>query len=61
MCDEAIQGFQIRFDPNCDLPLFVSSVETDIKRIPTNYLSKSVREDSFFAYIIANNLTKTSR
>ena len=32
MCDETIQGFHIRFDPNCDLPLFVSFAETDIKK-----------------------------
>ncbi len=34
MCNETIQGFQIRFDPNCDLPLFVSFIETDIKKEP---------------------------
>ena len=34
MCHETIQGFQIRLDPNCDLPLFVSFAETDIKKEP---------------------------
>ena len=32
MCDETIQGFQIRFDSNCDLPLSMPSVKADIKK-----------------------------
>ena len=34
MRNETIQGFQIYFDPNCDLPLFVPLVKTDIKKEP---------------------------
>ena len=32
MCNETIQGFQIRFDPYCDLPLSMLVVKTGIKK-----------------------------
>ena len=53
--DETSSGFQICFDPNCDLSLFVPLTETDIKKEPPlNLRHKVLERIRSYGLIIAN-------